>query len=338
MRVFNPLHKNKQPTSLETCPFSYGTTVPPDSFYGRSDQLQRVKHALNAVPAMCLSIVGIRRSGKSSLLRYIHERIETLCARPIIVALINFQDQRYQQPSGLYEGLRRSIEQATGTAPWQRAENDDVWAVADGLSNLKRQGYQLVVIIDEFEQIAARLDVFQDWGNDWRSKASEEQFMLIITSNRPIYEIYRQCGLTSPFGNIFTTLVLGAFETPTWHKLVNDGFTQTHVSLTSSDMVLITRLAGGIPYYTQLAAALLWQYHDHAAVEAEFTFQAHSLLTDLWKSLTRQEQHALRYSIGQTGVPAPRSSVVSSLQRYGVLNQNTEPFSSVLIDIIKDSL
>ena len=198
----------------EINPFQYGAPVSPDRFYGRVSAIADVKNRIGAISAQCVNIVGLRRSGKSSFLRYIKERPQVFfqdSQQPLIV-LLDLQDRKFHDPYGLMEGLRRGIKAQVGTAPWGRGDNIDPYEVEDALLELRDEGYRLIVILDELESIGYRLDKFQDWGEDWRSKAGAGLFSLVVASRHPLSEIYKNLGLTSPFGNIFSTTVLGALE------------------------------------------------------------------------------------------------------------------------------
>jgi hypothetical protein len=112
------------------------------------------------------------------------------------------------------------MQQQQGKEPWKQDENEDGWAVNDGLEALRDRGVRLIVMLDEFEAIASRLEQFQGWGEDWRSKASTQGlFSLVVASKRPISEIYKNLGLTSPFDNFFSMAILGGLEREAWEKL-----------------------------------------------------------------------------------------------------------------------
>ncbi|WP_129631736.1 CHAT domain-containing protein [Candidatus Oscillochloris fontis] len=317
-------------------PFIAGPPVPPDQLRGRHEQIRAIKDRIGGVVPQSLSIVGYRRSGKSSLLNYIHQRIGEFCthAQSPLVVRISLQDSRFQTPAGITEGLRRGIEQQTGTAPWRREEHDDPWAVDDGLQHLRDRGRRLIVLIDEFEQLEDRLPAFEGWGGDWREKASQGYFALVIATVHPIDTIYHDLGLTSPFGNIFTTTELGALSSGEWQALVRDGFGAEHVS--NADIELIDDLAGGLPFYTQLAAQLLWSHNDHARTRAEYTREVGPHFSNLWDKLNAAERHALRHAAGIPGHAAPHPGVRSKLQRHGILRADGRLFSSVLDAWVRD--
>ncbi|WP_103669039.1 trypsin-like peptidase domain-containing protein [Pseudanabaena sp. BC1403] len=313
-------------------PFQYGAPVSPDRFYGRVSAIADVKNRIGAISAQCVNIVGLRRSGKSSFLRYIKERPQVFfqdSQQPLIV-LLDLQDSKFHDPYGLMEGLRRGIKAQVGTAPWGRGDNIDPYEVEDALLELRDEGYRLIVILDELESIGYRLDKFQDWGEDWRSKAGAGLFSLVVASRHPLSEIYKNLGLTSPFGNIFSTTVLGALEIEAWEKLLRDGFS----SCGTDTLNLVNNLAGRLPFYTQMAAALIWQHGDVEVVKREFLFQVHSHWAGIFYDLSDLERHALRVAAGKSATAA--APVTRDwLQRYGLLGTNGELFSDVFAEFVR---
>jgi hypothetical protein len=313
-------------------PFQYGAPVSPDRFYGRVSAIADVKNRIGAISAQCVNIVGLRRSGKSSFLRYIKERPQVFfqdSQQPLIV-LLDLQDARFHEPLGIMEGLRRNLQKQMGREPWAKSDNDDSFAIEDALLALKERGYRLIVMLDELESIRYRLDNFEDWGEDWRSKAGVGLFALVVASRRPLSEIYQSLGLTSPFGNIFSTTVLGALELEAWEKLLRDGFS----SRWTDTLRLIDNLAGRLPFYTQMAAALVWQHSDVELVIREFLFQVDSHWAGIWYELSDLERHALRVAAGKAGSATDRETR-DWLQRYGLLGANGELFSDVFAEFVR---
>ncbi|NJK82019.1 MAG: ATP-binding protein [Chloroflexaceae bacterium] len=319
-------------------PFTAGPVVSPQHFYGRHRERRDISARIGALSPQGLSLVGVRRSGKSSLLRYIGERTGEFCGEeqhPIVVQ-IDLQQQRYLSPAGILEGLRRGIARATGSPPWQRDECDalcrDGWP-----GSLRDSGRRLLVLIDEFERITQRLAEFQDWGEDWRSKSTNSLLTLVIASARPLHEVYQSMGLTSPFGNELTTTFLAALDTADWQQLVQDGFAKAGETVTTTDLAWIDALAGGLPFYVQLAVSMLWQHGDHAPAQAAFEAQATPHCADLWRRLRPDEQRALQHAVGMTGRATPQPALVHRLQEYGLLRADGRPFSSVFAAYIRGS-
>lgn len=318
-------------------PFEYGNPVRPEDFYGRRSQIIDVKNRLGALSPQSVSIVGHRRSGKSSLLRQIKERTALFSSpeqQPLIISL-DLQDARLHTPTGITEALRRGITRATGMEPWRREDNEDSWAVDDGLAAVRDNGRRIIVLMDEFERIGARLEQFHDWGADMRSKASSAGlFALAIATKRPLNEVYQCLGLTSPFGNIFSITILGALEDDEWRRLVQDGFARSSRELRPAGLDLIDELAGGLPFFTQMAASMLWQFNDPGKARSEFFFQATPHFRALWDDLTELERHTLRYASGIRGLSAPAPAIVNTLLRHGLLRPDGRPFSSVFAEFV----
>lgn len=323
---------------IGTNPFQYGSPVPQNRFYGRRKEILELKSRVGAIAPQCINIVGLRRNGKTSLLRYIKERSQEFFQpeqKPLIVAL-DLSNGKFHIPEGIMEGLRRDIKKLTGEQPWSKEDNNNPFEVEDGLQELVDRGYRLIVMFDEFEAISRRLEQFQDWGEDWRSKASAGLLTMVIFSKRLLSEIYQPLGLTSPFGNIFSTTILGALEEDSWHSLVQNGFNPPQPPFERGELRLdwIDNLAGGLPFYVQMAAAMLWQYGDFEQARKEFVFQGTPRFRELWKDLTESERQALRYAAGISGLAMPSSGMIDMLQRHGLLRSDGRLFSSAFAKFI----
>ncbi|MBW4458777.1 MAG: hypothetical protein KME47_00770 [Nodosilinea sp. WJT8-NPBG4] len=296
-------------------PFIYGPAVPPERFYGRRKAIADIKNRIGAVEPQSINIVGLRRNGKSSMLRYVQERIHEFCLpeqKPLVVFL-DLQDRRFHTPLGIVEGLRRGIQKQTGTKPWAKEDNNDDFELQDGLEALRDQGYRLIVLFDEFGAIGKRLEQFQDWGDDWRAKASARLVTLVIASRRPLGEVYQSLNLTSPFGNLFSTTILGALEPEPWRQLLEQG------QLLEAEIDWVIAIAGRLPYYTQLAGAMVWQYSNLDQSHFAFMQQAQKMFTALWSELTIAEQMALKQALNPA-LPLPSTAIRENLKLHGLLN------------------
>ncbi len=318
----------EQPKSINRAsgvnPFTYGTPVSTDRFYGRRRAIAEVKNRIGAASPQCLNLVGLRRSGKTSLLHYVRSRPDeffTAGQKPLLV-LLDLQDGRYHTPIGMNEGLRQGILDGTGRSPWKENENDNPYAIEDGLIALRESGVRLIVMLDELERIGKRLEVFQDWGDDWRSKASAELLTLVIATGRSLGEVYEQFSLTSPFANIFSKTVLGSLEAEVWRSLVREGLPL----VTEQELEWVDSVSGGMAFYVQMAASMLFQYGDLEEADREFWFQAEDRFEELWGSLKGPERSALKFAMGLGGVDAGRA-LRDRLVRYGLIRF---PFREVL--------
>ncbi|PDV97149.1 AAA family ATPase [Candidatus Chloroploca asiatica] len=317
-------------------PFIAGIAVPPERFYGRAHERQAIRSRIGAVTAQSISLVGHFRSGKSSLLEYIDQRITEFCSAPQsgVVARISLADSRHRSAQGINEGLRRAILKATGEAPWQQDENNDTYALEDGLERLARQGRRTILLIDEFQAFDDK-EKFYEWGRNWRSQAEKPRLALalVVASHRPIPEIYKERLVDSPFGNLFTQERLHPLEPHECLRLLRDGFATNNEQPSAADEALVAELAGGWPFYIQLAASLLWELNDHAAVRREFACQARPHFERLWKYLHPTEQAALRAIV--SGGSAPGTALQTELAEQCLLSEDGQIFSRVFAEFIR---
>jgi SEFIR domain len=314
-------------TQLIMNPFIYGNPVPPERFYGRQQAKLAVKNRIGALTSQSINIVGLRQIGKTSLLNYIHANPTEFIQpdkQPLIVSL-NLQSNPVSTPAGIVEGLRRGImNQLPGKEPWKEYENDSS-KIEDGLSVMKKRGVRLIVMLDEFEAIASRLEDFQNWGDNWRSMSAQGLFSMVVASKRPISEIYQRLGLTSPFSNIFSVTILGGLEPNDWQQLVQDGFAGSNVS--AETLGWIDELAGTLPLYVQMAASAMFQSANIHQAEEEFRLQAEQRLLKLWEDLRSEEKEVFCH-LGDRN-----STIVRKLQNYGLVRADGKSFSRVFTEL-----
>jgi len=317
-------------------PFVTGTIKLPERFYGRRDELNDIRSSIGGVEPACVSVIGTKYSGKSSLLFFVRERINDLCAqeqKPVVV-YVNLKSRLSRNVRGLVEILHQGIKEKTGFEFWGLAQSSEDWPFQSGLEQLYKSGYRLIVLLDEFDSISHRLNEFQGWGEDWHAKATDHLLTIIIASRRPLRELYDSCGLVSPFDNIFYETRLGALDPESWHQMVHEGFASQGHTVTNAELEFIDDTAGGIPYYTQLAAQIILRHQDPQQARAYFRNKAFPHFDSLWRDLSVEEQNALLYAVGSRNVSSPTTYVDLILKRQGLIRSNGNLFSSVFTDFV----
>ena len=249
---------------------------------------------------------------------------------------LDLQSPKFHTPKGIIEGLRREILKQTGTEPWRQDVNDDPFEVEDGFIWLRDRGYRLIVILDEFEGIIRHLELFQEWGEDWRAKASAGMLAMVIASKRPLSEDWKTRFPTSSFPNIFSAEFLGALEEESWHDLVKDGFIQSgEMDVVPYQLIYwIDELTGGLPFYVKMAASMFWQYGDYEEARTKFIYQAAPRFEELWADLTAAERQIMKNAAGQ--ISTQSNAVVDSLRRHGLLRSDGGLFSSAFAEFVRN--
>jgi transcriptional regulator with XRE-family HTH domain len=314
---------------LSINPFTYGTPVSADRFYGRKEVLKFVGDRLRQ--GTSVNLVGLRRSGKTSLLRYLmSDRFKGSLFEPekTIFVFLDLSTTACATPLDLTEGLRRGIEKGMGKSPWRKDENDDAWVVQEALEDVRDRGWRVVILMDEFEAIERKLDLFQEWATDWRSKASTGGlFTMVVASQRSLAEFYQSHNRTSPFDNIFNLFIIGAMEE--WQDLVLDQW-----KLSAEGLSWVDGLAGGMPYYVQLAASMLWDAEENTGLaRMNFVTEAEGRFGVLWRDLEEAERGMLR-SLSDV---KSQGAIGQRLVRYGVIRSDGRLFSSAFGEWIREN-
>jgi hypothetical protein len=126
---------------------------------------------------------------------------------------------------------------------------------------------------------------------------------------------------------------LGLLKDAEWRELILRYLPE----VTEGELSAIQRLAGGHPFYTQLAAGRLWEARC-AGGDPDWQSRA---LVDLephwagwWRHLKPKEQAALRFTAGLPA-PQPKEALLKDIQRRGLL-RDSKPFSAAFAEWIKE--
>jgi hypothetical protein len=322
----------EQVRQMETNPFFAGGAVPPVLFTGRAATLRLIKTRLGGTSLQSVSIVGERRMGKSSLLRYVCANASKLfpATNPVCIYLDLMKGFNHTR-QGLMRALRQELTRALGRSPWTEAQDGDLVTLSFALEALSQQGVRLILCLDEIENLTQRKEQFDELLEELRADGQMGQVGMLAASARPLADLRADNGLESPFYNIFIQEYLGLMSEAEWQELV-----RKHMSVSDEDLATIGRLAGGHPFYTQLAAGRLWESR-YAGGEADWQSRA---LADLephwegwWRHLEEPERQAIRVAAGLSG-PKPTQRLLKNLERRGLLREG-KPFSAEFAEWVK---
>lgn len=320
-------------TSSKENPFFTGGAVPPDLFVGRASTLALIRSRLGGKSLQSVSIVGERRIGKSSVLRYAAERAGELFLNQPVVIMLDLMRGYCHTRTGFMKALRREIEHAYGQEPWKSEEDGDIAALSFGIEDLYASGIRLVLCLDEVEELTRRRDQFDEVLEAMRAAGQMGQVGLLTASAHPLGELCQNDGLLSPFFNIFMQDTLGLLDKDEWQGLVIN-----KMQVTEDELQIIEYLANGHPFYTQIAAGRLWdakngnQAGDWVSL-ARNDIEPH--WHSQWNHLSEIEKSVLRFAAGLPG-GAGNTRVAESLARRGLLVKDL-PFCNAYKEWIKDA-
>jgi len=205
---------------LEFAPFVVGSPVcQPRQFFGRVSLLFRIFGSLQRPPLRHIAILGLRRSGKTSLLHYLRQitTISPAQLRPNQYAgwlinpkryrwiFVDFQDIRMCNQERL---LRFLLSELNIPPP----DPCDLYAFMDAVAGQLRR--PTIILMDEIGAGLAASELDQQFWNSLRSLAinqTEGKLSFIVASHQDPAKLARDEGKSSPFFNIFETLFLEPF-------------------------------------------------------------------------------------------------------------------------------
>jgi hypothetical protein len=315
-------------------PFYAGGAVPPELFAGRKDTLRLIQSSLSGPTLQNISIVAERRMGKTSLLRYVCEHVASLFPQNTVVVCLNLLEGYARTRVDLLRALREKLAEQLERQPWKEALDGDLGEFSRALEYLSRSGLRLVLCLDEIEMLSENEAEFGGLFDALRSAADGKPFAMLVTSARPLAKLKKEHGSTSPFYNIFVQQTLGLLKADEWRELVVEHMD----TVTPEELNEIGRLAGGHPFFTQLAARRLWEAR-FAGGDPEWQLSAFDDLTPhwegWWKHLKPAEQDAVRYSLGLPA-PVPKNTLLRDLVKRGLLLRDDGPFSAAFAEWVRE--
>ena len=285
----------------------------PAYFFGRQRELERLYSAI--ATRQCVSVVGERKLGKSSLLTYLGD--------PATLRAYDFDPARFlfvyfdleslasarrddfwvelldpiatQLPDGdLAQQIRRQID--GGDLRFLTARR---FLRRIGDSNL-----QLVLLLDEFESLARNAQFEPDFNGELRSLAGELSLVIFTASKRSLYDLtYEHSStLSSPFFNIFSELPLGLMSDADARSILLQLSTRAGTPFCYDEIDFALELAGPHPFFVQVAGQHLFEtpgrgsprsVETYDLIRKRFLAEAEDHYRYIWSSLESSEQSAL---------------------------------------------
>ena len=234
-----------------------------DAFYGRGRQVGWICSRIGASPPQCVSVVGDRRVGKSSLLYHIFQRsVRERCLEEpskYVFVFMDFQERRSMALPDFFRSLFRLLGEEMEGEDLIEA-SPDYEGFRGVLSDLNRKGMRLVLLLDEFESVTRNPNFGEDFFAFLRSMANTQEIAYVTTSARNLQELcHTQEIADSPFFNVFSNLHLGPFASREAMALIKKPSAQAGIPLEEhADAIL--KMAGFLPFFLQIACSA---FFDH---------------------------------------------------------------------------
>lgn len=235
----------------------------PECFYGCQNQVDRFFEFLNGPQAQSLQVIGIRRAGKTSFLKYIsHPKIireNVKSFKNTVVAYVDLQNE-VKLPSDFYVSVAEAIKETLPGKVCSQVPNHfsmkrsfDRW-----MNSLKLVNQRLIILLDEIEILHAKSTFDVDFFTGLRSLVGGH-FAWVTTSFRDFYRVSQKMGAdekSSPFFNVFhpTPIVLGQFNRSDAITLIKEPVKECGLIFSNEVIEAILSLTGRLPYFIQAAS------------------------------------------------------------------------------------
>ncbi len=285
----------------------------PAYFFGRQRELERLYSAI--ATHQCVSLVGERKMGKSSLLTRL-SHAETLRSFGFEPALYLFV---YFDLEGLASARRDDFWlELLDTIAAQLPPGDMAQAIrkqTDGgevrfltarraLRRLRDTGLEIVLMLDEFESLARNAQFEPDFYGELRSLAGELGLVILTASKRSLYDLtYENSStLSSPFFNIFSEMPVGLMTDEDARKILIELSSRSGTPLCAAEVDWALELAGPHPFFTQVIGSHLWEVPGcgqprspevYEVIRKRFAAEAEDHYRYTWASLDSTEQSGL---------------------------------------------
>lgn len=283
-------------------------------FYNRDAEINQILGLLQK--GQSVSLIGPRRIGKSSLLIHLARpevRVKTALEPPkSFFVLIDCQEFGGSPPEEIYEALLDGLLNAAEEADVEiaSAQAPGTYRALDrALHQVSKAGISVVVLLDEFELLAANKQLTPYFFARLRGLTTKYGLAYLTASQRPLFDITAEEEiLSSPFFNIFVTLPMGMFSSETAVNLLKFRMESGEQTFSDELCQYLVELVGASPFFLHIAGYHAYQAitqdtslasrADFAKLDDPIEIEADSHLGYLWQNLTPDEQYALAIADG----------------------------------------
>ncbi|MGB0389310.1 MAG: AAA family ATPase [Ardenticatenaceae bacterium] len=327
---------------MKNNPYLIGQVVQDaEMFFGRREELALLQESIRKNRSV--AVVGMRRIGKSSLLYQLAYQFRRRSDTQLI-AYLDLEDSRYHKVSGLLTGALRIWYARLRDKAYSFRKVNKMEVFIEQVTQMKENGFQPVLCLDNVEEIMGHKGFDSDFFEAWHQLGRDGNLLFITASRTPLTDILKQGDDGLPFCNIFTQLDLAGLSRDNARALLISPFRRARQRqvLPPNYTHHALQLAGGHPYFLQIAGSLLWQ---HGAIEApqlreKFIPLAREPLYELWRGLSADEKTVASHLAGhKTDLPNFWVDIQEHLVRLGIAEENDRRrvhlFTPILVEWIK---
>ena len=287
-------------------------------FVGRSSESRQILGLLRN--GQSVSLIGPRRIGKSSLLLHLSDpsvrESQQLDPRHTLFVLLDCQELAGAPPEEVYDLLLNGLSEAAQDAglTLEGPDQPGTYRALDrALQQVYQKGATVVILLDEFELLAANKHLTPYFFARLRGLTTKYGLAFMTASQRPLFAITaEEAVLSSPFFNIFVTMPLGLFTEDEADELFSLRLSLSAIQFSSELRQYLFDFVGLHPFFLHIGG-----YHAvqalsegdvvsgngrhparYQSLDSPIEVESESHLGYLWQNLTPDEQHVLAIADG----------------------------------------
>jgi len=297
--------------SIDNPFFHRGAIRRSDAFHNREKEVRQILGLLRN--GQSVSLIGPRRIGKSSLLLHLmRESVRSsyqLAAPQALFLLIDCQELGGSGAEEVYEALLSGLLETADNAGINAGnypQAGSYHALDRTLNHIYQLDVPIVIMLDEFELLAVNEHLTPHFFARLRGLTTKYGLAFLTASQRPLFDITAdEQILSSPFFNIFVTLLLDMFNPEEATSLITTRLQDTLIHFDPPLIDHLLFLVGPHPFFLHVAS-----YHAFEALAANqpldsttqldeaVEIEAESHLSYLWQNLNPEDQYALAIADG----------------------------------------
>lgn len=295
-------------------PFTFGNPIRnPNYFIGRQSDLRQIVSRLCSSAHESTSIVGERRIGKTSLLKYLENKDVAanfnLLPEEFCLVYMDFQGLTDITPLRFWQRVLEKIERVICTPSLipeikklRTYSGFDLFDLEDLFTLITEEGLTVVLLLDEFEYVTQNPNFGPDFFGGLRTLAIHHNLPLVTATRRELVDLCHSEEIKgSPFFNIFANIVLKPFSEKEVDDLLKTYLDGASITFTLEDQAIVQQLGGGYPFFTQIAAFYLYETkfkglgkeESLQEVTQQFDSQADAHYSYMWSKTSESEKITL---------------------------------------------
>lgn len=323
---------------------SKGMLRDPDMFFGRIDVLRHIYSEIR--DRQCLSLVGSRRIGKSSVLGLLSiPGLQKRLGYDLAHCLFAFIDleERIQETVEDFLGyvMKQLVIQSQAKISLKPPQTNDAHTFRNFLDEIRSKGCHPVLLLDEFDSITTNPRFDYSFFSFLRAQANAGNVSYITASKEPLDKVCHKDIHGSPFFNIFSTHELTTLTRQEAVELITQPSQRAGKPFADAEVEWILKLAGRHPFFIHRTCYYLFEHKisDESALDLKHVSQQvyeqlHPHFKYTWENMDGRQKELLQWEARREQVSQRKLPIFSecSLFRDFVRNVGGIDLTSVTID------